>query len=379
VIRRLSVWLLLSVAIHAAAIGLTLALIAVTPTPLLLVDLAHGVLAPVEPAPGADPGRGGGTPARADPAASPPRPVLPKPSKAAPATAASAVRTVPAPAGTIASMPVPEPELVTTPEPTKPLPAAVPPPPEPPRVMPEPIRPLPAAVPAPPEFLRATPEPAPVIPAPPGPLMKLSPPPAAAPARAGEHGLPESLAGGAGVDAHASGGETAPPRGGEPAATPAMASRGDGTSPGAGTPPIGPAAGRGDGPASGSRRAAGDDAGLELGAGEGSALALAVPAERGGDGSEYAGYYAVLRRRVQEALAYPATARRRALTGTVQVELDIQPTGAITQVVLAVSSSHRVLDEAALEAVRGIERLPFPPDLRPRRLRVRLPVVFALD
>ncbi|MBI1964556.1 MAG: energy transducer TonB [Candidatus Rokubacteria bacterium] len=42
------------------------------------------------------------------------------------------------------------------------------------------------------------------------------------------------------------------------------------------------------------------------------------------------------------------------------------------------SSSHRVLDEAALEAVRGVGPAPFPPDLAARPLRVRLPVVFEL-
>jgi TonB family protein len=61
----------------------------------------------------------------------------------------------------------------------------------------------------------------------------------------------------------------------------------------------------------------------------------------------------------------------------VQLDVDVQPTGAITHVALAVSSSHRVLDEAALEAARGVDRVPFPPNLRPRPLRVRLPVVFV--
>ena len=61
-----------------------------------------------------------------------------------------------------------------------------------------------------------------------------------------------------------------------------------------------------------------------------------------------------------------------------QIELAIEPTGAISEVLLAASSSHRLLDEAALEAVRGLERVPFPSGLRPRRLRVRLPVVFDL-
>jgi protein TonB len=123
---------------------------------------------------------------------------------------------------------------------------------------------------------------------------------------------------------------------------------------------------------------AGDGLPGGLGAREGSVLALAVPGEGGAAPGEYDGYVALLRRRVQEALTYPSAARRRELTGTVQVEVEIQPTGAIGQVRLAASSSHRVLDEAALEAVRGVDRVPFPPALRPRPLRVRLPVVFDL-
>lgn len=317
-IRRLSVWLFLSVAIHAALIGLTLALAAVTPAPMLFVDLVHGVLATTEPAPGGDIGRGDGTPARGVSAAAPARPARPERSKPVPAIAASPVRTVRAPAETIASPPVPEPDPVPPPEPIRPLPGSISPATERPRL-----------------------------------LVELSAPLAPAPARVGEI-----------------------------SDTPAPSGGGDGASPGSSGPVSGPVMDRGDGtasgPASGGRGAAAYDAGLGLGAREGSALALAVPGERGGEGSEYAGYYALLRGRVQEALTYPATARRRELTGTVQLEIDIQPTGAITQVVLAVSSSHRVLDEAALQAVRGIERLPFPPDLRPRRLRVRLPVVFAL-
>jgi TonB family protein len=61
----------------------------------------------------------------------------------------------------------------------------------------------------------------------------------------------------------------------------------------------------------------------------------------------------------------------------VQLWIDVEPTGAITRVALAVSSAHRVLDEAALEGARGVERVPFPPGLRPRRLRIPLPVVFV--
>jgi len=50
----------------------------------------------------------------------------------------------------------------------------------------------------------------------------------------------------------------------------------------------------------------------------------------------------------------------------------------ISRVEVVASSSHRVLDDAALDTVRGVGRVPFPPNVRPRSLRVRLPVVFDL-
>ena len=123
--------------------------------------------------------------------------------------------------------------------------------------------------------------------------------------------------------------------------------------------------------------AAGGGAGSE--ARDGSPLALAV-ARGGGDSAsgDYAGYYDTLRRRIHESLSYPPAARRRGAAGTVVVDVEIEPTGAVGRVTLVASSSHAMLDEAALEAVRGLPPVPFPSGVPPRRLRVRLPVVFEL-
>jgi protein TonB len=110
------------------------------------------------------------------------------------------------------------------------------------------------------------------------------------------------------------------------------------------------------------------------GAGDGT-LALAVPGDGGG---EYGAYLALLRRRVQEAVRYPESARRRSLTGTAHVQITLEPSGRIAEVELVRSSSHRALDDAALDGVRALRRIPFPPDVAPRALRVRLPVVFEL-
>ena len=71
-------------------------------------------------------------------------------------------------------------------------------------------------------------------------------------------------------------------------------------------------------------------------------------------------------------------ARSRGLQGTVYLEIFIKSDGAIGDVSVTSSSSHPLLDEAALEAVRSLAPQPFPKGLKPRPLRVRLPVVFDL-
>jgi protein TonB len=115
------------------------------------------------------------------------------------------------------------------------------------------------------------------------------------------------------------------------------------------------------------------------GARDGGQLALAVPGG-GGDpaAADYAGYYDTLRRRLHESLTYPALARRRGLSGTVIVDVEVDASGKVGRVSVVTSSSHAVLDEAALEAMRGVSRVPFPPGVPPRRLLVRLPVVFEM-
>jgi protein TonB len=92
----------------------------------------------------------------------------------------------------------------------------------------------------------------------------------------------------------------------------------------------------------------------------------------------YGPYLSALRRRLQESLEYPVAARRRGLTGTVHLEIAIDATGRLSDVLLVRSSSHALLDDAALQAARSLRRVPFPPEVRPRPLRVLMPVVFDL-
>jgi len=157
-------------------------------------------------------------------------------------------------------------------------------------------------------------------------------------------------------------------------ATPDGASAIDGSVPrdetgGAATP-------RADGPAVGG----GAESGARGPAGVGGdrIASLGIPGG-GGAGNDYAVYFARLRQRIQELLRYPTVARRRGVTGTVHLEIAVAPDGAIATVSVIASSSHQILDRAAVDAARSVPRLPFPSDVRPRALRVRLPVVFELQ
>lgn len=140
-----------------------------------------------------------------------------------------------------------------------------------------------------------------------------------------------------------------------------------------------------DGPTSGvGGNAATGFVGGERGGGvAGDQLAALTPGSDGGMGaglgSEYAAYLARVRQRIQEGLRYPPVARRRGVSGTVQLEIAIDPAGVIAAVSVIGSSSHEILDRAAADAARSLPRQPFPPDVRPRALTVRLPVVFELQ
>jgi len=113
--------------------------------------------------------------------------------------------------------------------------------------------------------------------------------------------------------------------------------------------------------------------------GGGSRLALAGPGTgRGEVPAEFGPYLARFRERIQELVVYPLAARRRGLAGRVEIELLLEPSGRLRDVAVVASSSHALLDEAAVEAVRALEPQPLPEHLPHRPLRVRLPVIFQL-
>jgi protein TonB len=94
--------------------------------------------------------------------------------------------------------------------------------------------------------------------------------------------------------------------------------------------------------------------------------------------AEYGPYLSRFRQAVQDAVTYPLAARRAGHSGTVQIEVLIEPTGRIREARVLSSSRHAMLDEAALEALRRVSPMPLPENLPRRPLRVRLPLVFEL-
>ena len=113
--------------------------------------------------------------------------------------------------------------------------------------------------------------------------------------------------------------------------------------------------------------------------GGGSRLALAGPGTgRGEVPADFGPYLARFRELIQELVVYPLAARRRGLAGRVEIELLLEPSGRVRDVAVVASSSHVLLDEAAVEAVRSLVPQPLPEHLPHRPLRVRLPVIFQL-
>ena len=107
--------------------------------------------------------------------------------------------------------------------------------------------------------------------------------------------------------------------------------------------------------------------------------ALIVP-ERNGDAASAdeappSGELAILR---NPSPRYPLRARRRGLEGRIVIEVEVLESGAPGRLWVMTSSGHRVLDRAALAAVRRWAFRPLLRDGRPARTVVRVPIRFEL-
>jgi protein TonB len=183
------------------------------------------------------------------------------------------------------------------------------------------------------------------------------------------------------ADGAAPGADAAPP---SPSA-PALAVEPPAAAPGPVVSPAPPAPVEGRGPVSGGGAASSgaqrrDDADRGAGGGPGAPVALATPGPGGAGAApaEYGAYLRQFRQRVQESIVYPLAARRRGLGGTVELHVWLEATGRVRDVQVARSSSHGVLDDAALETIRRLGPVPFPESLPRRPLLIRLPLVYEL-
>ena len=89
-------------------------------------------------------------------------------------------------------------------------------------------------------------------------------------------------------------------------------------------------------------------------------LTLPGAAGRGDIPAEYGPFLARFRRSVEDALVYPLAARRQGLAGRVELDVLLEPGGRVTGVEVHASSSHAVLDEAGIAAVRSLPLIPLP-------------------
>lgn len=153
-----------------------------------------------------------------------------------------------------------------------------------------------------------------------------------------------------------------------------------------GSAPPSPAGNTAGSPAPGGGRAS--DTGAQVGAAGagrgvsapgGARLVLALPGSGRGEAlAEYGPYLARFRRSVEDALVYPLAARRQGLAGRVELDVLLDAGGRVTAVEIHSSSTHGMLDEAGIAAVRSLPPMPFPEGVPRRSLRIRLPLDFQL-
>lgn len=78
--------------------------------------------------------------------------------------------------------------------------------------------------------------------------------------------------------------------------------------------------------------------------------------------------------------SYPAIARQRGWQGHVQIGFRVQPDGKLTNIYIARSSGHRLLDKSALKALRQVEPLADAAALlKGQSVDMELPVIYKLQ
>lgn len=101
----------------------------------------------------------------------------------------------------------------------------------------------------------------------------------------------------------------------------------------------------------------------------------------GGDFGTAEDYFEMVRLKIEQFKRYPVSAQNRHIEGRITVEFAIDPDGTVSSIEISKSSRHKILDDAAVEAIRKASPFPAPPTYiftRNQPVRLVLAVVFEL-
>ena len=105
------------------------------------------------------------------------------------------------------------------------------------------------------------------------------------------------------------------------------------------------------------------------------------PVSADGDFGTAEDYFDMVRLKIEQFKKYPVSAQSRHIEGRITVEFAINPDGAVSSIQIQKSSRHKILDDAAVEAIQKASPFPAPPSCiftRNQPVRLVLAVVFEL-
>ncbi len=86
---------------------------------------------------------------------------------------------------------------------------------------------------------------------------------------------------------------------------------------------------------------------------------------------KYASYFATIKEQIQRVWSYPEQAAINGLQGELLLQFVLDRSGRIVDISLIDSSGHKILDVAALDAVKTASPFnPYPPTIRKKKLRI---------
>ena len=92
------------------------------------------------------------------------------------------------------------------------------------------------------------------------------------------------------------------------------------------------------------------------------------------------GYTRQIRHRIAQKKFYPAVARRRGFEGQPVVAFILNKDGSLGHLALDKTSGHKMLDQAALKAVKKGAPFPeIPEQLNLKKFKFKLPISFSLE